>query len=112
MSFFHFKRLSLKARFIYAFVFVIMITITILSLTNHFRWRANYLRQLRDEGLILTQTLTLGSVHPIITHNFYSLEEFAKNLTKKRNIAYVMIMDRHDRILVQKPDDLGTYLMR
>lgn len=106
MVFLNFKKLSLKIRFIYSFVFVIIITITILSLTYHFRWNRNYLRQIRDEGLILTQTLAQGSMDPIIRNDFYTLDEYVKNLIKKKNIAYIVIMDRHDRVLAQSPEAL------
>jgi len=105
MNTFHFKQLSLKKRFIYAFVMVIIITITILSLANYFYWNSIYHRKVRNEGLILTQTLMQGCVDPIIRNDFYSLEEYAKNLIKERDIAYVMIMDRHNHVLAQKPDD-------
>ncbi len=101
MGFLNFKRLSLQMRFICSFVFVIIITITILSLANHFRWNHNYLRHIRDEGLILTQTLAQGSIDPIIRNDFYTLNEFVITLTKKKNIAYVVITDRHDRVLAQ-----------
>lgn len=101
MGFLNFKRLSLKMRFICSFIFVIIITITILSLANHFRWNHNYLRHIRDEGLILTQTLAQGSIDPIIRNDFYTLNEFVITLTKKKNIAYVVITDRHDRVLAQ-----------
>ncbi len=108
MGFLNFKRLSLKMRFICSFVFVIIITITILSLANHFRWNHNYLRYIRDEGLILTQTLAQGSIDPIIRNDFYTLNEFVTNLIKKKNIAYVVITDRHDRILAQNPGALNN----
>ena len=88
-------------RFICSFVFVIIITITILSLANHFRWNHDYLRHIRDEGLILTQTLAQGSIDPIIRNDFYTLNEFVTNLIKKKNIAYVVVTDRHDRVLAQ-----------
>ena len=108
MSFLNLKRLSLKMRFVYSFVFVIMITITILSLTNYFRWKRNYLHQVRDEGLILTQTLAQGSIDPIVRNDFYTLEEYVRNLIKKKNIAYVVIMDRHDRVLAQSTGAPGN----
>jgi signal transduction histidine kinase len=108
MGLLNLKRLSLKMRFVYAFVFVIIITITILSLTNYFRWKHNYLRQARDEGLILTQTLAQGSIDPIIRNDFYTLEEYVNNLIKKKNIAYVVIMDRHDRALAHNSGATGT----
>jgi len=107
MGFLNFKKLSLKMRFICSFVFVIIITITILSLANHFRWNHNYLRHIRDEGLILTQTLAQGSIDPIIRNDFYTLNEFVINLTKKKNIAYVVITDRHDRVLAQNTGALN-----
>jgi len=94
-------------RFIYSFIFVIIISITILSLVNHFRWNRNYLRQVRDEGLILTQTLAQGSIDPIIRNDFYTLNEYVNNMIKKKNIAYVFITDRHDRILAQSPGTLN-----
>ena len=102
------KRLSLKMRFIYSFVFVIIITITTLSLANHFRWDHNYRRQVRDEGLILTQTLAQGSIDPIIRNDFYTLNEYVDNLIKKKNIVYVVITDKHDRILVQSPEAMDN----
>ena len=108
MGLLNLKRLSLKMRFIYAFVFVIIITITILSLTNYFRWKHNYLRQACDEGLILTQTLAQGSIDPIIRNDFYTLEEYVNNLIKKKNIAYVVIMDRHDRVLAHNSGAMGN----
>jgi len=101
-----FKNLSLKMRFICSFVFVIIITITILSLTYHFRWNRNYLKQIRDEGLILTQTLAQGSMDPIIRNDLYTLNEYVKNLIKKKNIAYIVITDRHDRVLARSPEAL------
>ncbi|MGA1869813.1 MAG: ATP-binding protein [bacterium] len=105
MSFCNLKKLSLKTRFIYAFIYVIIFTITILSIVNYFRWRHTYLRHVRDEGLILTQTLAQGCIDPIIRHDFYSVDEYAKNLIKKSDIAYVVIMDRHNHVLARKPDD-------
>jgi len=107
MGFLRFKELSLKMRFIYSFIFVIIISITILSLVNHFRWNRNYLRQVRDEGLILTQTLAQGSIDPIIRNDFYTLNEYVNNMIKKKNIAYVFITDRHDRILAQSSGGLN-----
>ena len=88
-------------RFIYSFVFVIIITIFILSFANHVRWNRNYLRQVRDEGLILTQTLAQGSIDPIIRNDYYTLDEYVTSLIEKKNIAYVVITDRHDRVLAQ-----------
>ncbi|MCP4401980.1 MAG: HAMP domain-containing protein, partial [bacterium] len=101
------KRSSLRMRFIYSFVFVIIITIFILSLANHVRWNRNYLRQIRDEGLILTQTLAQGSIDPIIRNDYYTLNEYVTSLIEKKNIAYVAIADRHDRILAQSADALN-----
>lgn len=88
-------------RFVYSFILVIIITISILAVTNYLRWRHNYLKQVRDEGLILTQTLGQGSIDPIIRNDFYTLNEHVNNLIKKKNIVYVIITDRHGRILAQ-----------
>jgi signal transduction histidine kinase len=101
MGFLNLKELSLKMRFIYSFVFVIIITITILSTVNHFRWNRNYLKQVRDEGLILTQTLAQGSMDPIIRNDFYTLNEYVNTLIKKKNIAYIVITDKQDDVLAQ-----------
>ena len=101
MGFLDFKKVSLKMRFVYSFILVIIITISILALTNYLRWRHNYLKQVRDEGLILTQTLGQGSIDPIIRNDFYTLNEHVNNLIKKKNIVYVIITDRHGRILAQ-----------
>ena len=101
MSLLNLKELSLKMRFIYSFVFVIIITITILSMVNHIRWNRNYLKQVRDEGLILTQTLAQGSMDPIVRNDFYTLNEYVNTLIKKKNIAYVVITDKHDHVLAQ-----------
>ncbi len=106
MDFLNVTRLSLRMRFIYSFVFVIILTIFILSLANHFRWNRNYLRQVRDEGLILTQTLAQGSIDPIIRNDYYTLNEYVTSLIEKKNIAYVVITDRHDRVLAQSADAL------
>ena len=88
-------------RFVYSFILVIIVTISILALTNYLRWRHNYLKQVRDEGLILTQTLGQGSIDPIIRNDFYTLNEHVNNLIKKKNIVYVIITDRHGRIFAQ-----------
>jgi len=101
MGFLDLKKLSLKMRFVYSFILVIIITISILALTNYLRWRHNYLKQVRDEGLILTQTLGQGSIDPIIRNDFYTLNEHVNNLIKKKNIVYVIITDRHGRIFAQ-----------
>lgn len=101
MGFLNFKRLSLKMRFIWSFIFVIIVTMTIVSLTNYFRWNRNYLRQVRDEGLILTQTLAQGCIDPIIRNDFYTLNEYVDTLFKRPNIAYVVITGRHDQVLAQ-----------
>ena len=101
MDFLKLKNLSLKMRFVYSFILVIIITISILALTNYLRWKNNYLRQVRDEGLILTQTLAQGCLDPIIRKDFSTLNAYVNNLVKKNNIAYVIITDRHDRILAQ-----------
>ena len=87
MGFLDLKKLSLKMRFVYSFILVIIITISILALTNYLRWRHNYLKQVRDEGLILTQTLGQGSIDPIIRNDFYTLNEHVNNLIKKKNIV-------------------------
>lgn len=94
-------------RFIYSFIFVIIISITILSLANHFRWNRNYLKQVRDEGLILTQTLAQGSIDPIIRNDFYTLNEYVTTLIKKKNIAYMVITDKQDRVLAQSQGALS-----
>ena len=94
-------------RFIYSFIFVIIITITILSLVNHFRWNRNYLKQVRDEGLILTQTLAQGSMDPIIRNDFYTLNEYVNTLIKKKNIAYIVITDKQDHVLAQSQGALN-----
>jgi len=107
MGFLNIKALSLKMRFIYSFVFVIIITITILSAVNHIRWNRNYLKQVRDEGLILTQTLAQGIMDPIVRNDFYTLNEYVNTLIKKKTIAYIVITDKHDHVLAQSPGALS-----
>jgi len=97
------ERMSLRTKLITSFVFVIIITISLLSFMNYYRWRSDYFTRVREEGTILTQTLAQGSVDPILRNDFYTLEVYVNNLLKKENIAYVMISDRHDRILAQSP---------
>ncbi|NNG01536.1 MAG: HAMP domain-containing protein [Desulfobacteraceae bacterium] len=98
------KKLSLKARFISSFIFVIIVTIAILSVAQHVRWYDNYMRQLRDEGLILTQTMVQGGLDPIIKHDFFTLREHVRTLMKNENIAYILITDRYRQILAQSAD--------
>ncbi|MGA1867726.1 MAG: sensor histidine kinase [bacterium] len=55
----------------------------------------------------LTETLMWGCIDPIISYNVFSLDEYAENLIKKPDIAYVIIMDRNDHVLTRKPDNLN-----
>ncbi len=95
------KRLSLKTQLIASFIFVIIITISLLSTVNYYKWKKDFLRQDREEGIILTQTLAQGSIDPILRNDFYTLEEYVNTLIKKENIAYLIITDRHNNILAQ-----------
>jgi signal transduction histidine kinase len=104
------RELNLKTRFVFSFIFIIIFTITILSLANHYRWNQDYLKQVREEGLTLTQTLAQGSIDPIITNDIYTLNEYAKSLINKKNIAYIVITDRYNVVLAQSPDSLPPIL--
>lgn len=95
------KRLSLKTQLVASFIFVIIITISLLSAVNYYKWKTDFLEQNREKGIILTQTLAQGSIDPILRNDYYTLEEYVDVLTKKENIVYLFISDRHNNILSQ-----------
>jgi signal transduction histidine kinase len=95
------KRLSLRTQLVASFVFVIIITISLLSAVNYYKWKTDFLRQDREEGIILTQTLAQGSIDPILRNDFSTLEEYVNTLVQKENIAYLVISDRHNNVLAQ-----------
>ena len=100
------RELNIKTIFIFSFIFVIVFTITILSLAIQYKWNQNYQEQVREEGLTLTQTLAQGSIDPIITHDIYTLNEYANNLINKKNVVYIIITDRHNLVLAHSPTQL------
>jgi signal transduction histidine kinase len=96
-----FETSSLRTQLIAAFVFVIIITISLLSIVNYYKWKKDFFAMVREEGIVLTQTLAQGSISPILVNDFFTLEEYITMLLKKEDIAYVVISDRHDNFLAQ-----------
>lgn len=93
------ERLRLRNKLIVSFVFVIVIATLISSAVTYVQWRKGFYTQVQEEGTVLAQTLAQGSVDPILRNDFSALEEYANNLLKRKNIAYVIITDRRDHIL-------------
>lgn len=94
-------KFSLKYKFILCFVIIIAVVICVISVINVISFRTYHYNQVKDEGLILTETLARGTIQAVIDKSFSSLDEFVESLKIKQNIEYVIFLDEDGKVITQ-----------
>ncbi len=94
-------KFSLKYKFIAAFVVVIALAIVVISVVNIISFRNYHYQQVAEEAVILTETLSRGTIQYVIDRSFSSLDEFVESLKAKEDIEYVIFLDEDGKVITQ-----------
>ncbi len=90
---------------------VVVLTFPLIVIVEY-RERKAIEEQVQNRGMTIADTLAALSTNALLVYNYVALEENVKRLARARDVAYVIILDREERVAAHsaRPDLLGQQL--